>query len=97
MEKKERNELKNRFIDNGWSYKFEEYQDGDISQFELEEFFLDFAEQEIDKAREEGREEGWKECEEFYGDMREILRPYHKEAEDYRTTLKRLLKLKEDK
>lgn len=54
MEKKERNELKNRFIDNGWSYKFEEYQDGDISQFELEKFFLDFVEQELDKAREEG-------------------------------------------
>jgi hypothetical protein len=51
-------------------------------------------EQELDRAREEGRQGSWKECEEFYGDMREILRPYHMEAEDYRTTLKRLLKLK---
>lgn len=54
----------------------------------------EFIQQELDRARKEGRQESWKECEEFYGDMREILRPYHMEAEDYRTTLKRLLKLK---
>lgn len=51
---------------------------------------------ELDRAREEGGQEGWKECEEFYGDMREILRPYHREGEDYRTTLKRQLKLLEE-
>ena len=58
----------------------------------------DFISQELDKAREEGREGGWEDCETFYGDMRKILRPYHIEAEDYRTTLKRLLsKLKDNK
>ena len=63
---------------------------------EKEEELEDFISQELDKAREEGRKEGWEDCETFYGDMRKILRPYHVEAEDYRTTLKRLLsKLKE--
>ena len=54
--------------------------------------------QELDKAREEGKNIGWKDCEKFYKDLRSILRPYHQEREDYRTTLKRLLsKLKDNK
>lgn len=87
--------LYDQYLDESTIYCGADFYGAKVYKYKEKEM-LDFILQEINKAREGEKQNGWEECEAFYGDMRKILRPYHKEGEDYRNTLKRLLsKLKE--
>ena len=53
----------------------------------------DFISEELEKARVEGYNEGWEEGGQAFLELRKLLKPYHKEAELYTETLKRILDL----